>query len=144
MEQRLSLVTLGVADVARSRAFYERLGWRAARASVEECAFFQLNGLGLALYGRGDLARDTALPDDGAGFRGVTLAQNVRSVEEVETLYAAMIEAGARALKAPHRAHWGGTIAFVADPDGHVWEIAHNPFFPLDAAGGLTIDGEAS
>lgn len=143
MEQRLSLVTLGVADIARARAFYERLGWRAARASTADCCFFQLNGMGLALYGRGDLARDVGLSDEETGFRGVTLAQNVRSIEEVDELYRAMIEAGARGLKAPHRADWGGTIAFVADPDGHVWEIAHNPFFPLDAAGDLTIDGPA-
>lgn len=143
MEQRLSLVTLGVADVARARRFYETLGWRAARASVAECAFFQLNGMGLALYGRDDLARDAGLAPEGEGFRSVMLAQNVASPDAVGALFEAMVAAGARALKPPHRAHWGGTIAFAADPDGHVWEIAHNPFFALDESGNLTIDAGA-
>lgn len=143
MEQRISLITLGVGDLDRARRFYERLGWRRAGASVEACAFYQLNGCGLALYGRDALAQDMGLSFSG-GAAPVTISQNVRSPEAVEALYTEMIAAGAASLKAPHRAHWGGVIAFVADPDGHVWEIAHNPYFPLTAAGDLLIDGEAS
>lgn len=142
MEQRLSLVTLGVADVARARAFYEALGWKAARASQDGVAFFQLGGMGLSLYSREAIAADADLPPVGEGFSGVTLAQNLASREAVDALFHEMIFAGGRPLKEPQAIFWGGYVGFVADPDGHVWELAHNPFFALDAEGRLTIDAD--
>ena len=132
MDRRLSLVTLGVRDVAVSRAFYERLGWTASGASQEGVAFFQLGGLVLSLYGRDDMARDADLPSAGDGFIPVSLAQNFASPEAVDAAYAEAVAAGAKPLKAPHKVFWGGYCAFFADPDGFVWELAHNPGFTLD------------
>jgi uncharacterized protein len=139
MEPRLSLVTLAVADVARGRAFYERLGWRASGASTAEVAFFQLNGLALALWGRDALAADAEMTPADPPFRGVALAQNTRSPDEVDRLFAAMVAAGGHARKSPEATPWGGYAGYVADPDGHLWELAHNPGFPLDAAGNLSL-----
>lgn len=139
MEPRLSLVTLGVRDLARSRAFYERLGWRASSASQEGVAFFQLNGLVLSLYGRDDLARDAGLEPTGTGFAGFSLAQNLASPAAVDAAFAAALAAGGTALKAPHTIFWGGYVAFVADPDGVTWELAHNPGFALDEAGNVVL-----
>ena len=139
MQQRLSLITLGVADLARSRAFYEALGWRASSASQGDVVFFQLNGMGLSLYPRAALAEDARVADSPAGFSGISLAQNQRSEAEVDALYARMIAAGASVVKRPEKVFWGGYSGYVADPDGHLWEIAHNPFFPLDDAGNLHL-----
>ncbi|HEX2864377.1 MAG TPA: VOC family protein [Deinococcales bacterium] len=139
MEQRLSLVTLGVRDVAASRAFYERLGWRAAGSSGEAIAFFQLGGMALALFGRAELAADATVPDTPGGFAGFTLAHNVRSRAEVDALLAAAVAAGARLVKPGQEMTWGGYSGYFADPDGFLWEVAWNPGFPLDAAGALTV-----
>lgn len=139
MEQRISLITLGVADVARARAFYEALGWRASPASQEGVAFFQANGLALALFGRADLAADAGLADSAPGFSGISLAQNLRSPDEVAALFAQAVAAGARAVKAPQPTAWGGHSGYFADPDGHLWELAWNPFFPLDEQGNLSL-----
>ncbi len=140
MEQRLSLVTLGVADVARSRRFYERLGWMASSASVVgEVAFFQLGGIALGLYGRAALAADAHLPDDGGGVGGVALAYNVRTRAEVDAVLAEVAAAGGRILKPAEDAVWGGYTGYVADPDGHPWEIAWNPHFPIAPDGALQL-----
>jgi catechol 2,3-dioxygenase-like lactoylglutathione lyase family enzyme len=131
MEQRLSIVTLGVADLARSRRFYERLGWKASGASTQDIVFFQLGGSALSLYGREALAHDAVLPAEGTGFGGITLAHNVRSREEVDAVLKQAQAAGARVLKPAEDAFWGGYSGYFADPDGHPWEIAWNPHSPL-------------
>jgi predicted lactoylglutathione lyase len=138
VEQRISLVTLGVEDLARSRAFYEALGWRGQE--VEKTVFFQAGGQALALWSRALLAQDAGLPDDGPrGFGGVVLAHNVRSREEVDALVAAAQQAGGTATKAPGPTPYGGYAGVFTDPDGHPWEVAHNPGFPLAADGSLTV-----
>lgn len=140
MKPRISLITLGVKDVARSAEFYMRLGFTKSAQGNDAVAFFQLHGGAvLALYGRTDLARDCGLEEAGVGFGGITLAYNTRSTAEVDGVTAAFSAAGARILKEPHQVFWGGYIAYAADPDGHVWEIAHNPAWELDANGGLTL-----
>ena len=144
MEQRLSLITLGVSDLARSRAFYESLGWQASSASQGDVVFFQANGLGLALFPRELLAKDAGVADSAPGFSGLTLAQNLRSEAEVDALFARMVASGAQALKRPEKAFWGGYTSYVADPDGHVWELAWNPFFALDASGNLHLPDSRS
>ena len=139
MEPRISLVTLGVNDLALSRAFYEALGWRASPASQPGIVFFQANGLALALFGRAALAEDAEVEDRPSGFSGVTLAHNVHSEDEVDRVYADAIAAGAQAVKLPRKTHWGGYSGYFADPDWHLWEVAYNPFFPLNAAGDLHL-----
>ncbi|SCG73109.1 hypothetical protein GA0070609_4799 [Micromonospora echinaurantiaca] len=137
MEQRISLVTLGVADVARARTFYERLGWRGQE--VEETVFFQAGGLALVLWGRAKLADDAGVDDPGDGFGGMTLAQNVRSRDEVDDLLAAAAAAGAEVTRPARETFYGGYAGCFADPDGHVWEIAWNPGFPLGPDGTITV-----
>jgi len=140
VEQRLSLITLGVADVARSRRFYEALGWRASGASQADVAFFQLGGIALSLWGRAELARDAQLPES-SGWGGVALAHNARSRAEVDALLEEAGTAGARILKPARDTFWGGYVGYFADPDGHLWEVAWNPHFPLDADGSLRLPG---
>ena len=136
---RINLVTLGVTSVAASRAFYEALGWRASSASQEGIAFFQLGALVLALFERAALAADAGVLDSAAGFPGVTLAQNLASPAAVDAAYAAAIAGGGTPLKAPQPTFWGGYHAYFGDPDGFPWELAHNPFFPLDPSGAVTL-----
>jgi catechol 2,3-dioxygenase-like lactoylglutathione lyase family enzyme len=134
MEQRLSLVTLGVADLVRSQAFYERLGWK--RGNTEEgVAFFQLPGGIMALWSRKALAEDAGIADSGAGFGGMALAYNARSREEVDAVIAEAVTAGGRLQKAAHETFWGGYSGYFADPDGHLWEVAWNPFWRIDDSG---------
>src|SRR4051812_43574382 len=138
MEQRVSLVTLGVADLPRARAFYEQLGWRGQE--VEETVFFQAGGQAVVLWGRDKVAADAGVTDDGRGtFGAVTLAQNVRSREEVDEIVRAAEAAGATVTKAPTETFYGGYAGFFKDPDGHVWEIAHNPGFTINVDGTLTL-----
>ncbi|MBC9727235.1 VOC family protein [Streptomyces sp. TRM68367] len=138
MEQRISLVTLGVSDVARARAFYEALGWRGQE--VEETVFFQAGGLALVLWGRAKLARDCALTDSGtADFGGIVLAHNVRSDAEVDALLAAAEQAGATITKPAAVNPIGFYAGAFVDPDGHAWEIAHNPGFTLAEDGSLIL-----
>ena len=138
MEQRISLITLGVADVTRARTFYERLGWRGQE--VDETVFFQAGGLALVLWGRGKVAGDAGLEDSGTdGFGGMTLAHNVRSRAEVDEVLEQAARAGAEMIRPARETFYGGYAGFFADPDGHVWEIAHNPGFPLDPDGAITI-----
>jgi hypothetical protein len=139
MEQRISLVTLGVADVVRARAFYDALGWRAAGTGDDNVAFYQAGGMILSLYRREHLARDAGLADTPTGFPAMSLAYNARSREEVDIVFAEALAAGARELAKPVEAEWGGYHGHFADPDGHVWEIAWNPFFPLDAEGRISL-----
>ncbi|CAO3416624.1 VOC family protein [Azospirillum doebereinerae] len=145
MEPRISLVTLGVADLARSRRFYEQgLGWTPSPAGNDNVTFYQLGGMALGLFGRAALAEDAHLPDAGdpARFGGITLAQNVRSKAEVDSVLALAERAGARILKPGQDVFWGGYSGYFADPDGHPWEIAWNPFFTLDATGNMTLSAE--
>ena len=139
MEQRLSLVTLGVGSLETSRAFYEALGWRASALSQGDVVFFQLNGLALGLFPRHLLAEDAKVEAAAPGFSGVTLAHNCRSRDAVDKVFAGALTAGARALKPPEEVFWGGYSGYFADPDGHVWEVAFNPHFPLDASGSLVL-----
>ena len=139
MEQRLSFVTLGVADVARSRAFYDALGWKASSASQPTVAFYDAGGVVLSLFARASLAADANIADSPPGFSGVALAHNVASPAEVDRVIAGAVKAGARLVKAGQKVFWGGYSGYFADPDGHLWEVAHNPFFPLDAQGHVTL-----
>lgn len=138
MEQRVSLVTLGVADLKRSRAFYERLGWQGQE--VGETVFFQVGGIALVLWSRDKLALDCGVHDEQAGgFSGVVLAHNVRSEAEVEDVITSAERAGATVTRHPARTSYGGYAAFFTDPDGHVWEVAHNPGLPLAEDGSITV-----
>ncbi len=140
MQPRLTLVTLGVADLARARSFYEAWGWKASSASqAGEVVFFQANGLALALFGRAALAADAHVEDRPTGFAGISLAYNCRSRSEADEVFSRVIAAGARSLKPPQDAPWGGYSGYFADPDGHLWEVAWNPFFPLDGKGHLFL-----
>lgn len=138
MEQRISLVTIGVADLARARTFYERLGWRGQQ--VEETVFFQAGGLALVLWGRDKLADDAGIDDTGRdGFGGMALAHNVRSPAEVDQVLDQAASAGAVITRAASETFYGGYAGCFTDPDGHVWEIAYNPGFALDQNGAITI-----
>jgi uncharacterized protein len=138
MEQRISLVTLGVADVGRAKAFYERLGWRGQE--VEETVFFQAGGVAVVLWGRDKLALDCGLEDAAAtGFNGVAIAHNVRSRPEVDEIMTTAQAAGATITKHPAKTFYGGYAGVFLDPDGHAWEIAHNPGFPLAADGSISL-----
>jgi uncharacterized protein len=129
---RITLVTLGVADVDRATRFYESLGWRRSSASVEgDVTFIQLSGLALALWGRQDLAADAGMSSEGHGFRGTALAMNLESEAEVDRVAAEWVAAGGSMVVQPHRMTWGGYSGYVADPDGHLWELAWNPGFTL-------------
>ena len=137
MEQRLTLITLGVADHAAARAFYERLGWRCT-LEVEETVFFQMGGHVLALWSRDKLAEDAGVTD-GGGWGGVALAHNVRSAEEVDRVIEEARKAGATISREPARTSWGGYTGVFLDPDGHPWEVAHNPGFELREDGSLIV-----
>jgi catechol 2,3-dioxygenase-like lactoylglutathione lyase family enzyme len=141
MKPRVSLITLGVHDLARARRFYEAgLGWPVSGAGNEHVVFIQLaGGLVLGLFSRQSLAEDAQVPDTGSGFSGITLAQNLESKEAVEAAMEKALAAGAKLLKKPEDVFWGGYSGYFADPDGHVWELAWNPFFPLSADGGITL-----
>lgn len=143
MEQRLSLVTLGVADLARARAFYEDgLGWAKDNPEdnpEDEVAFYQLNGLILALWTRVDLAADANLADTGATFSGMALAFNTRSHDEVDEILAEAQAAGGTILKPAEEVFWGGYSGYFADPDGHAWEVAWNPGWSIDATGHVSL-----
>ena len=136
MDQRISLITLGVADVAASRAFYERLGWRVG-LDVEETVLFQIDGLILTLWGRDKLADSGVV--DGGGWGGVTLAHNVGSREDVDRVIEEARSAGASIARVPAETFYGGYAGVFVDPDGHPWEVAYNPGFRLRDDGGLEL-----
>jgi predicted lactoylglutathione lyase len=137
MEQRVSIVTLGVKDIGRSRRFYQQLGWRGQE--LEETVFFQAGGQAVVLWGREKLAADSGVIDDGSTFGGVALAHNVRSRGEVDEVVDRAASAGATITRRPSDTFYGGYAGCFRDPDGHVWEIAFNPGFPLDEHGNLAV-----
>jgi uncharacterized protein len=138
MEQRVSLVTLGVADLARARRFYEALGWTTRAAPEDDIVFFQAGGMVVALWGRAQLAEDSGV-EDGGGWGGVTLAHNVRSPAEVDAVLAAAEAAGARIARPGAATFWGGYSGAFVDPEGHPWEVAHNPHWTLGEDGSVTL-----
>ena len=139
MEQRISLVTLGVANVATARAFYERLGWTASSASMDEVVFFDMGGWMFGLYGQSNLSKDSGLTENKPVPGGITLAYNTRSREEVDQFMDDVTEAGATLLASPVEMPWGGYVGYFADPDGHPWEISWVPHFPILEDGRLEI-----
>ncbi len=138
-DPRISLITLGVEDVARATAFYERLGWRKSPASQKSVTFIKLKGTVLGLFGRSDLAHDAGVENTPPGFSGVTLAHNFSSEAEVDAAYAFALSCGAKPVKTPVKVFWGGYSGYFADPDGHLWELAFNPYAPLDGEGHMTL-----
>ncbi len=139
MEQRLSLVTLGVADVARARAFYEALGWKTGAEPGDDVVFFQAGGMIVALWGREQLAEDSGVSDSG-GWGGVTLAYNTRSPAEVDAVLADAEAAGATIARPGAETFWGGYSGAFIDPDGHPWEVAHNPHWKLGEDGSIALN----
>jgi catechol 2,3-dioxygenase-like lactoylglutathione lyase family enzyme len=138
MEQRLSLVTLGVADLDRSLRFYEALGWKRANDQAE-VVFFQLPGMVLGLWSREALANDAGLAPNERGFGGITLAYNTRSKDEVDAVLKEAGRAGARVLKPAEEVFWGGYSGYFADPDGHPWEVAWNPEWEIAESGAVKL-----
>ena len=141
--QRVSLITLGVADLDKSTAFYEALGWT-PKEQLPEVRFYQINGMVLGLYGLDALAKDQGRPDARLGFGGMTLGQNFATEAEVDAALALALSAGATLLKAPEKVFWGGYSGYYADLDGHVWEISVNPFWPLNDDGSVTLPDVAT
>jgi len=138
VEQRISLVTLGSTDLARARSFYEALGWKTDAAPDDEVVFFQAAGIVLALWDRAKLAADSGI-EDGPGWGGVTLAHNVRSPQEVDAVIKEAEAAGATIARAGAETFWGGYSGVFVDPDGHPWEIAHNPHWTVHDDGSTTL-----
>jgi len=139
MEQRISLLTLGVRDLDRSIAFYTKLGWRRSVRNAAGVAFFQMGCTAFALYPRDDMAADAQISPEGGGFGGVTLAQNVRTRDEVGIVIEEALAAGATLLRAPFEISWGGYLGYFADPDGFVWEICWNPGLEILEDGGINL-----
>jgi uncharacterized protein len=139
MEQRVSLITLGVADLERSRKFYERLGWRRSMASAEGVVFFQTGGMALALFPRDELAKDANVAPDGHGFSGMSLAYNAHDRGEVDSVLAEAEAAGAKVLKRAQNAFWGGYSGYFSDLDGFLWEVAWNPSFSMAEDGSVVL-----
>jgi predicted lactoylglutathione lyase len=138
MEQRLSLVTLGVRDLPRARAFYEALGWRTGAAPEDDVVFFQAGGMVVALWSREELEKDSCVTDTG-GWGGITPAHNVGSPEEVDRVLAEAEAAGATVPRRGAATFWGGYSGVFIDPEGHPWEVAHNPYWTLGADGSVTL-----
>jgi len=138
VEQRVSLITLGTSDLERARRFYEALGWKTGAEPGADVVFFQTGGMVVALWGRAALAADSAVPDSG-GFGGIGLAYNVRSPAEVDATLAEASAAGATITRAAAKTFWGGYSGVFVDPDGHPWEIAHNPRWTLADDGSVTL-----
>ena len=138
MDQRLSLVTLGVSDLDRARRFYEGLGWTTGWQEGEDVVFFQAGGMVIALWGRDQLAADTGIRDSG-GWGGVTLAHNVRSPDDVDAVLDEAKAAGATLARPGAQTFWGGYSGVFVDPDGHPWEVAHNPHWTLAADGSVEL-----
>jgi uncharacterized protein len=139
MDQRLSVVTLGVADLARARAFYEALGWSSGAGPDDDVVFFQAGGIVVSLWSRERLAEDSGVGDPG-GWGGITLAHNVASPADVDRVVAEAAAGGATVTRAPAETFWGGYSGVFADPDGHPWEVAHNPHWRLGPNGEALLD----
>jgi uncharacterized protein len=138
VEQRVSLITLGVRDLKRARAFYEALGWKSRADPDDDVVFFQAGGVVVALWDRTELAEDSGV-EDSVGWGGITPAHNVRSPEEVDAIIAEAEAAGARIARPGAETFWGGYSGVFIDPDGHPWEIAHNPHWTLAEDGSVTL-----
>ncbi len=138
MEQRVSLITLGVRDLQRARTFYEALGWSTRAKPDDDVVFFEAGGIVVALWGREHLAEDSVV-EDGGGWGGITLAHNVRSPAEVDAVLTQAAAAGATIARAGAETFWGGYSGVFVDPDGHPWEIAHNPHWTLADDGSVTL-----
>ena len=139
MQPRLTLVTLGVADMVRARRFYEALGFNASAASQDSVTFFNAGGVVLGLFGRAALAEDAHVTDSPPGFSGMSLAHIVASESEVDAVLAEAVAAGAKLLKPGQKVFWGGYSGYFSDPDGDLWEVAYNPFMPFDADGRMQL-----
>lgn len=140
MNQRMSIITLGVRNFERALDFYEKgLGWRKSSASQDDVAFFPMNGIVFALYPRDLLAADATVPAEGSGFSGITLAYNTSSDEEVDEVLQTAQRVGATLVKPAHKTFWGGYSGYFADPNGHLWEVAHNPFWEFDDEKSLVL-----
>jgi uncharacterized protein len=138
MEQRLSLITLGISDLDRARKFYEALGWTSGAAPADDVVFFQAGGMIAALWDRAKLAEDSAVTE-GSGWGGITLAYNTRSAKEVDDVIEEARAAGATIGREPGETFWGGYSAVFIDPDGYPWEVAHNPNWTIEADGSVTL-----
>jgi uncharacterized protein len=139
MDQRVSIITLGVTDLKHSREFYERLGWRRSMANTEGVVFFQAGGMALALYPRHELAKDANIAPDGHGFNAFSLAYNTRTRAEVDSVLEHAVAAGAKLIKPAQEAFWGGYSGYFSDPDRFLWEVAWNPSFPIAEDGSIRI-----
>lgn len=139
MEQRLSIITLGVGDLTRSLEFYQRLGWQRSMKDSDGIVFFQAAGIAIAIYPRSELAKDATVSAEGQGFPGFTLAYNTRSREEVDSVLTEAQDAGAKLIKPAKDAFWGGYSGYFSDPDGFLWEVAWNPFFAVAESGAITV-----
>jgi len=140
MRPSVSLITLGVRDFRASLTFYkDKLGWPTDATPDDPVAFFKMNGVVLGLFSREELAKDAAVKNDGDGFDGITLAQNVGSPQEVDDMLKTAERAGATIVKRGEKTPWGGYNGYFADPDGHLWEIAHNPFWKLNDDGSVDL-----
>lgn len=139
MDQRISIVTLGTDDLAKAVAFWEAMGWPRKQRKFDAIALFQCGGIAFAIYPFDKLAEDCGMADRGPGFGGFTIAHNVGSKAEVDALIARAVSHGATLQRAPHDAFWGGYSGYFCDPDGHPWEVAYNPFMPLNADGSVTL-----
>jgi catechol 2,3-dioxygenase-like lactoylglutathione lyase family enzyme len=141
MQQRLTLITLGVSDVERARRFYEGLGWSTGAEEGDDVVFFQAGGMVVALWDRAKLAEDSAVSDSG-GWGGVTLAYNTRTPDEVESVIEEARAAGGTIGREPGETFWGGYSAVFIDPDGHPWEVAHNPRWTIEEDGSVTLPAD--
>jgi len=139
MKQIVSFITLGVTDLARSRAFYKALGWHESSGSQAEIAFYQAGSVVFGLFQRDALAEDANVPAAGSGFQGFTLAHNVESEEAVIRTLEEAVAVGATLARPAEKVFWGGFRGYFADPDGFLWEVCFNPFFPLDAQGHVQL-----
>ena len=139
MEQRLTIITLGVSDLTKSTEFYEsKFNWEKSESSNEYISFFTLNGIQLALYGKNELAEDATVNSVGNGFKNFTLAYNTKSEKEVDQTIEELRAKGVEIIKEPKKVNWGGYRSYVADLDGNLWEIAFNPYLKLDGKGNIT------
>lgn len=139
MRQKLNLITLGVLDLEKSVNFYEKLGWKKSKQSVDGLALFPLGGITLALHPRHELAADAAVEDKPTGFSGITLSLNAKSEEEVNAVLIEAEKAGAKIIKSAQKVYWGGYSGYFSDLDGHLFEVAFNPFWELDEQDNLRL-----
>jgi uncharacterized protein len=140
MRQKFTLITLGVTDLEKAVNFYEKgLAWKRSSGSTENLVLFDLGGIGLALYSRKLLAEDATVPEGGNGFSGITLAYNAKNESEVDVVLAEVAKAGGTVVKPAQKVFWGGYSGYFKDPDGHLIEVAYNPFWELDEKGNLKI-----